>query len=108
MEDVINIKDEGFEPIFSDIVNRYLSKTNFPKFIVGTGLSVGLGISGMSGLAHKLEQTYSSEEYREYLPTWKQYERMVKDEGLESALLNIKPGEEGFVESIREITADYI
>jgi len=108
MEDVMSVTDEEFEPIFSDVVNRYLSKTNFPKFIVGTGLSVGLGISGMSGLADELENMYNSEEYITYLPTWKQYEGIVKDKGLEYALLNIKPEEEGFVESIREITAKFI
>lgn len=79
MEDVMSVTDEEFEPIFSDVVNRYLSKTNFPKFIVGTGLSVGLGISGMSGLADELENMYNSEEYITYLPTWKQYEGIVKD-----------------------------
>ena len=108
MEDVLNVKDEEFEPIFSDIVYRYLSKTNFPKFIVGTGLSMGLGVSGMSGLAHELEERFNSDEYSSYLQTWKQYEGLVSNKGLEYALLNIRPEEEGFVESIREITAEFI
>ena len=90
MEDVLNVKDEEFEPIFSDIVYRYLSKTNFPKFIVGTGLSMGLGVSGMSGLAHELEERFNSDEYSSYLQTWKQYEGLVSNKGLEYALLNIR------------------
>ncbi len=108
MKNVLNVKDEEFEPIYSDIVNRYLSKTNFPKFIVGTGLSIGLGVSGMSGLAKELEKKFNSDEYSSYLHTWKQYEGIVNDKGLEYALLNIKPEEEEFVESIREITAEFI
>ncbi|MFH6737694.1 hypothetical protein QE611_07070 [Streptococcus suis] len=36
----IDITGVEFEEIFSDIKNRYLSTTNFPKFIIGTGLSI--------------------------------------------------------------------
>lgn len=104
----MSVNSEEFEPIYSDIVDRYLSKTNFPKFIVGTGLSIGLGVSGMLGLADELEKKFNSDEYSSYLQTWKQYEGIVKDKGLEYALLNIKPEEEEFVESIREITAEFI
>lgn len=108
MEDVLSVKGEEFVPIYTDIVDRYLSKTNFPKFIVGTGLSIGLGVSGMFGLADELEKKFNSDEYSSYLQTWKQYEGIVKVKGLEYALLNIKPEEEEFVESIREITAEFI
>lgn len=108
MEDVLSVKGEEFAPIYSDIVDRYLSKTNFPKFIVGTGLSIGLGVSGMFGLADELEKKFNSDEYSSYLQTWKQYEGIVKAKGLEYALLNVKPEEEEFVEIIREITAEFI
>lgn len=56
MCELINVKDEKFEQFFSDIKDRYLSQTNFPKLIIGTGLSISLGVSGMQGLTCELEK----------------------------------------------------
>ena len=38
----MNIDSGEFEPIFMDIKERYLSGVNFPKLIVGTGLSIAM------------------------------------------------------------------
>ena len=54
----MNIDSEEFEPIFMDIKKRYLSSANFPKLIVGTGLSIAMNIPGMSKLAEKLEKSF--------------------------------------------------
>lgn len=51
MGELIEIDGKEFEPIFMDIKERYLSSTNFPKLIIGTGLSVSMNIPGMTQLA---------------------------------------------------------
>jgi len=105
--ETLKITDEQFEPIFSDIKDRYLSQTNFPKLIIGTGLSISLGVSGMQGLTCELEKKFNDEENKEFLPLWEEY-KPTKEQGLEAALLNISPSQKSFVDKIREITADFI
>ena len=108
MCELINVKDEKFEQFFSDIKDRYLSQTNFPKLIIGTGLSISLGVSGMQGLTCELEKKFNDEENKDFLPLWEEYKAIVDTQGLEAALLNISPSQESFVDKIREITAEFI
>ena len=108
MCELINVEDEKFEQFISDIKYRYLSQTNFPKLIIGTGLSISLGVSGMQGLTCELEKKFNDEENKDFLPLWQEYEAIVDTQGLEAALLNISPSQEGFVDKIREITAEFI
>ena len=54
----ISILSTECREIFSDIKRRYLAMTNFPKFIIGTGLSISVGIPGMGKLADKLMQSF--------------------------------------------------
>lgn len=104
----MNIDSEEFEPIFMDIKERYLSSVNFPKLIVGTGLSISMNIPGMSKLAEKLEESFESVCDLELQKQWNKYKRKIKDEGLEVALLDVSINEESFVEKIREITSEFI
>lgn len=108
MYELIKVEDEKFEQIFYDIKDRYLSQANFPKLLIGSGLSISLGVPGMQGLTCELEEKFKKEENAEFLPIWEQYKKTVHSEGLEAALLNISPNQERFVEKIREITAEFI
>lgn len=105
---LINIEKEEFESIFLDIKERYLSKNNFPKLIVGTGLSIAMGVPGMSKLAERLEEKFENIEDLNLREKWNKYSTKIKKEGLEDALLDISTSEELFVEKIREITSEFI
>ena len=104
----INISDTEFKEIFSDIKNRYLSTANFPKFIIGTGLSIVMGVPGMGKLADELDKNFSLVENNEYKQFWKECNSIVRNDGLEAALLTISNTENAFVEKIREITGKFI
>ncbi|HEM4205087.1 hypothetical protein [Streptococcus suis] len=104
----IDITGVEFEEIFSDIKNRYLSTTNFPKFIIGTGLSITFNIPGMHGLANELDANFSKHRNSKYKDTWEKCEPTVRRNGLEAALLTIPTQDNDFVERIREITGKFI
>lgn len=104
----MNIDSEEFEPIFVDIKRRYLSSINFPKLIIGTGLSIAMNIPGMSRLAEKLEKSFESMDDLDLRKQWNKYKSKIKDAGLEAALLDVPVNEESFVETIRKITSEFI
>ena len=104
----MNIDSKEFEPIFTDIKERYLSSTNFPKMIIGTGLSIAMNIPGMSKLTEKLEETFENIDDLGLKEKWNKYKGQIKDEGLEAALLEVPPNEELFIEKIRLITSEFI
>lgn len=104
----MDIDKEEFEPIFMDIKERYLSSINFPKLIIGTGLSIAMNIPGMSKLAEKLEESFESSDDLNLQNQWNKYKGKIKDEGLEAALLDVSTNEESFVETIRKITSEFI
>lgn len=104
----IDIKKEEFEPFFLDIKERYLSSTNFPKLIIGTGLSIAIGVPGMFELADKLDEEFQAIGDETLSKAWAKYEEKIKTKGLEAALLDISTNEEFFVEKIREITSEFI
>lgn len=106
--EVISIYDEIFEKIFLDIKEKYLSKDNFPKIIVGTGLSVAMGVPGMWKLSKKLDEEFKKITDNNLREKWEIYNRKIEKEGLEAALLDISSSEEEFVEKIKHITSEYI
>lgn len=105
---IIDINGDAFESIFSDIKDRYLSSTHFPKLIIGTGLSIAMGVPGMEKLAIKLEEEISNCKDVNLLLKWKKYSDKIKTEGLEAALLEVSSEEEVFVEKIKQITGMFI
>ncbi len=102
------VSEEEFEPIFLEIKEKYLSNTNFPKLIIGTGLSISMGVPGMRKLAEKIENEFNKEENISFKDTWEKYRLKIKEEGLEQALLDISENEEIFLEKIKEITSEFI
>lgn len=108
MEEYFDIDSEEFIQIFVDIKKRYLSNTNFPKLIVGTGLSISMNIPGMALLATKLEEEFNKIKDCNLKKVWDRYKVKIKSEGLETALLEVSANEELFFNKIREITGEYI
>ena len=108
MEEYLDIASNEFELLFTDIKRRYLSNPNFPKLIVGTGLSITMNIPGMSALAAKLDEKFESTDDTILKETWEKYRSKIKTDGLEAALLDVSIHEELFIEKIREITSEFI
>lgn len=104
----MDINSEEFKQIFMDIKERYLSHTNFPKLIIGTGLSITMHIPGMPELSEKLEASFKSIADKNLQNKWNKYKAKIKNEGLEAALLDVPTNEESFIETIREITSEFI
>ena len=104
----INVKDPEFEKVYGDIKERYLSRTYFPKLIVGTGLSISMNIPGMTDLSEELSKRFNEKPYEEFKETWDTYKSVVVDQGLEAALLKIPQSSSKFVENIRTITGKFI
>ncbi len=102
------ISEFEFEQFFSDIKERYLSSTNFPKLIIGTGLSIAMGVPGMSDLAKRLEQDIQNSQDEEMKVKWKSYSDKIKKDGLEAGLSDISPSDISLVEKIKEITGEFI
>ena len=78
----MDIDKEEFDYIFADIKERYLSSINFPKLIIGTGLSIAMNIPGMSKLAKKLNKTFESVNDLDLKNLWNKYKTKIDDEGL--------------------------
>ena len=88
MEEHLKIDSNEFEQVFINIKQRYLSRLNFPKLIVGTGLSISMSIPGMSALAKKLEEEFDSVSDTSLKETWDKYKGKIKNEGLEAMVLS--------------------
>lgn len=108
LDQIEKIRESEFEPIFLDVKERYLSSTNFPKLIIGTGLSVAMGVPGMADLAIRLEQDIQNGKNEEMKAKWESYGAKIKKDGLEAGLLNISPTDRSLVEKIKEITGEFI
>ncbi|HBI92575.1 MAG TPA: hypothetical protein DDY58_09125 [Terrisporobacter glycolicus] len=104
----LDVKEDEFNPIFSQIKERYLSSDNFPKLIIGTGLSIAMNVPGMAKLAEKLEEEFDKCKDVDLTEKWKKYSCKIKSDGLEAALLDISTDEENFVEKIKHITGIFI
>ncbi|MCJ1973066.1 conserved hypothetical protein [Lactococcus piscium] len=105
---LLRITDNEFVDIFSDIKKRYLSKNNFPKLIVGSGLSVSFGISGMTGLSIELNKRFEATKNETLKEEWEKIQSSVTLNGLEAALLTLSQNNFDLIEEIKNITADFI
>lgn len=108
MQEYLKIYSNEFNQVFIDIKQRYLSRPNFPKLIVGTGLSISMSIPGMLELAKKLGKEFDSIGDPILKEAWDKYKAKIETEGLESALLDVSAYEKLFIEKIREITSEFI
>ena len=97
---------EQFKKIYSDLKQRFLSREYFPKLIIGTGLSVSMGIPGMVELGEELNIKLSS--HQKFGQIWQKYGNQIKNMGLENALSKITYEDFDIVNEIRTITSKYI
>ncbi len=106
MPKYLDVTSEEFNPIFDLIKRRYLSSNNFPKLIIGSGLSVIMGVPGMRKLTEKLEEDLS--ESCDQKDNWKKYSPKIKSDGLEAGLLDVSIQDNSFIIRVKEITAKFI
>lgn len=65
-----SIDSEEFNNVVITIKNNVLSKNNFPKLIVGTGLSASCGVPGMGKLSEELKRKLGTHEDDDIRNTW--------------------------------------
>ena len=104
----MDILASEFEKIFKDIKYRFLSNQYFPKLIVGTGLSIVMGVPGMLELSQELKKYFESNDDEYLTKKWDEYKVKINEEGLEAALANISDNDERFVEEIKQVTSKFI
>lgn len=103
MEEILDICGTEFEKIYEDIKKRYLSNTNFPKMIIGTGLSISMGIPGMYSLGQKLDDEFSNLESCHLKKIWDSHKDKIKSDGLEAALLDVSTNEDILLKESRKL-----
>jgi len=104
----MNIGTDKFDEIVEDIKQKNLSRSNMPKLIIGTGLSVIYGVPGMNALAEELNQKLSASSSKPIKTAWGKYYADICKNGLEAGLANIASDDDFLVNEIKEITARYI
>ena len=104
----LNIGDAKLDEIVEAIKENSLSRNNFPRIIVGTGMSASFGVPGMWKLANELENVLSKHKDSNIRALWGAKAKDIKNSGLEDGLKSITPAESVLVEEIKKITAYYI
>ena len=104
----MDILGSEFEKIFKDIKYKFLSNQYFPKLIVGTGLSIVMGVPGMLELSQKLREHFESIDDEYLTNKWDKYKDKISKDGLEAALTNISNDDERFIEEIKQVTSKFI
>lgn len=99
---------EEFDRVIEDIKQANLSRSNMPKLIVGTGLSVAYGVPGMAKLSKYLSRKISKVNDPDLKYMWDKHYPNIKKEGLEAGLAGIESTEDRLVEIIKKNTAEYI
>ena len=109
--DINGFTTDSFDLFIIDLKSTFFSKTKFPKLIVGTGLSIAYGISGMSGLSKELEREFGKLADCESKSLWDSLKADINDKGLEEGLKGINLGVGSnmeFVNFVRNVTAKFL
>lgn len=104
----LELGTEEFDEIIEDIKQKNLSRNHMPKLVVGTGLSICYGVPGMSALATYLNRKIVSSKDDSLIDMWKMHYPVIKKNGLEAGLANLRQEEMVLVDKIKEYTAGYI
>lgn len=104
----LNIDSDVFDEIVEDIKKNNLSRSNMPKLIIGTGLSLIYGVPGMKQLAAYLNQEIQNSKENDLKVMWQRRLDTIKNEGLEVGLANLTESEAALVDQIKILTAKYI
>ncbi|MDE8197331.1 SIR2 family protein [Erysipelothrix rhusiopathiae] len=81
METVTN---EALVRYICEIKKEFFSRSNFPKFIIGTGLSVSYNVAGMDTLSQDFETHFESN--TDFSEIWPEVKEIMSEKGLEAAL----------------------
>lgn len=99
----LNIGDAKLDEIVEAIKENSLSRNNFPRIIVGTGMSASFGVPGMWKLANELENVLSKHKDSNIRALWGAKAKDIKNSGLEDGLKSITPAESVLVEEIKKL-----
>ena len=97
-----------FDEIVEDIKQKNLSRSNMPKIVVGTGLSLTYGVPGMKALAQHLNEEICQFTDEHLKKIWEKYCDKIEENGLEAGLANLAQNENELVDVIKTITAKFI
>lgn len=103
--------EDDFNEIIEAIKQNNLSRSKFPKLIIGTGLSIVYKLLGMWELAKELETKFAKISDYEIKCIWEQRKDEIFELGLESGLRTINLSDEKereFVKEIKNITTNFI
>lgn len=106
----LNMDKDRLLEVIQKIKESHLSRTNFPKLMVGTGLSVNYKIAGMSALNEELNRFFScmrnNDPNRE---KWESIKDNVSTNGLENGLQDVDFNRDvDFIECITKCTANLL
>lgn len=101
------ITNDELTEYITEIKSQYFSKNNFPKFVIGTGLSISYNVAGMETLSEDFDEYFQSE--IDFSELWSKVSPIIQSEGLESGLqakvINESPNGDKFVDCITYISA---
>lgn len=108
--EIITEEESRLEEIYQNIKESYLSKSYFPKLMIGTGLSISYEIAGMSSLSDSLEAHFFSMAPGNLLKDqWESYGKKIVEFGLEKGLEDIDYNRNSeFIDEISTCTAKLI
>nr|WP_312579833.1 hypothetical protein [Sedimentibacter sp.] len=102
--------DHRLSEIYQSIKDLYLSRTCFPKLMVGTGLSINYGVAGMNELLEALENKFEVLDEADPLKVqWYNVREKIHDFGLEKGLEELDYSKNfSFIDMITICTAEVI
>ncbi len=103
--------EDEFNDVIESIKQNNLSRSKFPKLIIGTGLSVVYNLPGMWKLAKELECQFEKITDQEIKYIWEEKKEDIFNLGLEAGLSTINLSnqkEREFVSEIKNITIKLI
>jgi len=103
--------EESFNEVIESIKQTNLSRSKFPKLIIGTGLSLVYKLPGMWQLAKKLEEEFDESTDYEIKKIWNDRKADIFRLGLEAGLSTINLSnkkEKDYVSEIKNITTKFI
>lgn len=103
--------DDIYDEVVEGIRSNNLSRDNFPKLVLGTGLSAIYNLPGMKALALALKEEFNNCDITEIKEVWESKEEVIFKEGLEEGLSTINlnnPIENKFVDYVKTLTTKFI
>ncbi|MEL3962560.1 SIR2 family protein [Lysinibacillus endophyticus] len=105
-----DLEEEMLYGFIQNIKDSHLSRTHFPRMVIGTGLSINYGIAGMTDLMGFLERHFSKKELEDPLRIkWDEIKGGIVEFGLEKGLEGLDYSRDSiFIDEISTCTAKLI